>query len=438
MTAWRFFLILVILAGASVGWLLLGTSVYVRTSQLQSHLGAQVDSLWGPANLAQSAPYVEPVQGQGPRTEPLKSNLAVHLDHENRRKGLLWFSTYTVEFNAEYGVSAPPGGQAMRFVFPLPADVPFMDNLTLAVDGQPRDVDTAQTAQGLQTEIPADGQEHVIAVTYRTRGRDQWTYLPAGGAVQTRSDNINMLDRAPPPANPDVRPAHVRNFLLTLTTNFTDINYPEGSMSPSEKAEPMGGGLMAVWEIQDSRTRQAITVVPPARPDAGPIAARMAFWAPVGLFFFFTVLFTIMLLKRVPLHPMHYLLVSAAFFAFHILLAYLVDHVDIQVGFWISAAVSVLLVVSYMRLAAGARFAVLYAGLAQLVYLVGFSYAFFFVGYTGLSIVIVAILTLLVIMMATGRVDWNEVFKKKPPARAGEDGWASVAPAPPSAPPSAR
>jgi len=74
-------------------------------------------------------------------------------------------------------------------------------------------------------------------------------------------------------------------------------------------------------------------------------------------------------------------------------------------------------VVSYMRLVAGARFAVLYAGLAQLVYLVGFSYAFFFVGYTGLSIVIVAILTLLVIMMATGRVDWNEVFKKKPPAQ---------------------
>jgi inner membrane protein involved in colicin E2 resistance len=196
-------------------------------------------------------------------------------------------------------------------------------------------------------------------------------------------------------------------------------------MSPSEKAEPTDDGLKAVWKIQDSRTRQAITVVPPARPDAGPIAARMAFWAPVGLFFFFTVLFTIMLLKKVPLHPMHYLLVSAAFFAFHILLAYLVDHIDIHRAFWISAAVSVLLVVSYMRLVAGARFAVLYAGLAQLVYLVGFSYAFFFVGYTGLSIVIVAILTLLVIMMATGRVDWNTVFKKG-------------ASAPPSPPPQAR
>jgi len=414
MTSWRFFLILVILAGASVAWLLLGTSVYVRTSQLESRLGAQVDSLWGPANLAQSAPYVEPVQGQGARIEPTKSNLAVHLDHENRRKGLLWFSTYTVEFNGEYGVSAPTGGG--RFVFSLPANVPFMDNLTLSVDGKACDVDAAQsdTDNRLRVKIPADGKEHAVAVTYRTRGRDGWTYLPAGGEAAARSDT--RFDRASPPENPDVRPAHVRNFLLTLTTNFLAIDYAEGSMSPSEKAEPTDGGLKAVWEIQDSRTRQAITVVPPARPDAGPIAARMAFWAPVGLFFFFTVLFTIMLLKKVPLHPMHYLLVSAAFFAFHILLAYLVDHVDIQVGFWISAAVSVLLVVSYMRLVAGARFAVFYAGLAQLVYLVGFSYAFFFVGYTGLSIVIVAILTLLVIMMATGRVDWNAVFKKGPTA----------------------
>ena len=413
MTAWRFFLILVIFAGASVAWLLLGTSVYMRTSDLESRLGAQVDSLWGPANLAQSAPYVEPVQGQGARIEPTKSTIAVHLDHENRRKGLLWFSTYTVEFNGEYGVETPQGGGPAQFVFPLPGGIPFMDSLTLAVDGEARDVDAAQTAQGLQVEIPADGKEHVVAVTYRTRGRDQWTYLPAGGKAAAGSDNL--YDRTPPPASPDVRPAHVRNFLLTLTTNFTDIDYLEGGMSPSEKAEPTDSGLRAVWKIEDSRTRQAITVVPPARPDAGPIAARMAFWAPVGLFFFFTVLFTIMLLKRVPLHPMHYLLVSAAFFAFHILLAYLVDKIDIHQAFWISAAVSVFLVVSYMRLVAGVKFAVAYAGLAQLVYLIGFSYAFFWKGWTGLSIVIVAIVTLFILMQATARVVWNEVFRRKTP-----------------------
>ena len=61
--------------------------------------------------------------------------------------------------------------------------------------------------------------------------------------------------------------------------------------------------------------------------------------------FFFTVLFTVVVLKKVPLHPMHYLFISAGFFAFHILMAYLVDMINIHAAFWICAAVSVLLVV---------------------------------------------------------------------------------------------
>jgi hypothetical protein len=78
-----------------------------------------------------------------------------------------------------------------------------------------------------------------------------------------------------------------------------------------------------------------------------------------------------------------------------------------------------------MRLVAGVKFAVAYVGFAQLVYLIGFSYAFFFVGWTGLSIIVVAIITLFILMQATGRVDWNAVFKKGPSA-------------PPSPPPQAR
>ena len=401
MTAWRFFLILVIFVGASVAWLLLGTSVYVRTSELESRLGAQVDSSWGPANLSQPAPYLGSNAERAAPVDPLASNIKVHLEHENRYKGLLWFSTYTVDFAGTYTVKAGPAGNS--FLFTLPAGVPFMDNLGLVLDGEALDVDSKQVGNRFLVSIPADEKTHTVTVTYKTRGRDRWSYVTA--------------EKDSP------RAAHLQDFTLEVTTNFTAINYSEGSLSPSKKAEPTDGGVRAVWKITDSRPSQSIAVDTPAREDAGPIAARMAFWAPVGLFFFFTVLFTIMLLKKVPLHPMHYLLVSAAFFAFHILLTYLVDHIDIHRAFWISAAVSVLLVVSYMRLVAGARFAVLYAGLAQLVYLVGFSYAFFFVGYTGLSIVIVAILTLLVIMTATGRVDWNAVFKKGPAA-------------PPSAPPS--
>jgi len=415
MTAWRFFLILVIFALACAAWCTLGGTVYWRTGSLRDRLSEQVDSSWGPANLSQPAPYLGANAEHATLVDPLASSIKVHLEHENRYKGLLWFSTYTVDFAGSYTVKAGPA--ASTFIFALPAGVPFMDNLSLALDGEALDVDSKQVGNRFLVPIPADEKTHTVALTYRTRGRDQWSYVPAREPAQ---------------------PAHLLDFSLEVTTNFRAIDYPEGSMPPSKKAEPTDGGVRAVWKITNSRTSQSITVDTPAREDTGPITGRMALYAPVGLFFFFTVLFTTMLLKKVPLHPMHYLMISAGFFAFHILLAYLVDKIDIHQAFWISAAASVFLVVSYMRLVAGVRFAVAYVGLAQLVYLIGFSYAFFWKDWTGLSIVIVAIVTLFILMQATGRVDWNEVFKKKPPARAGEDGWANVAPATPSAPPSAR
>jgi inner membrane protein involved in colicin E2 resistance len=112
------------------------------------------------------------------------------------------------------------------------------------------------------------------------------------------------------------------------------------------------------------------------------------------------------------LHPMNYFFLAGAFFAFHLLLAYLVDHISIHLAFVICSALSIFLVVSYLRLVVGMRFAAVEAGLSQLLYLVLFSYAFFFEGFTGLAITIGAILTLFVVMQMTGRIRWQEHFAK--------------------------
>jgi asparagine N-glycosylation enzyme membrane subunit Stt3 len=42
-----------------------------------------------------------------------------------------------------------------------------------------------------------------------------------------------------------------------------------------------------------------------------------------------------------------------------------------------------------------------------------FSYAFFWKGFTGLSITIISILTLFVVMQVTGRIRWSEKFARK-------------------------
>jgi inner membrane protein involved in colicin E2 resistance len=130
----------------------------------------------------------------------------------------------------------------------------------------------------------------------------------------------------------------------------------------------------------------------------------------VSLAFFYFVLLLVSVMRQVRLHPVHYAMLAAAFFAFHLLLAYLVDLIPLSLAFTVASATSVGLVVSYLRLAVGTRFALLWAGGAQLLYLVLFSLAFFLEGYTGLTITIFSVLTLFVVMQLTGRIDWSTRF----------------------------
>jgi hypothetical protein len=74
-------------------------------------------------------------------------------------------------------------------------------------------------------------------------------------------------------------------------------------------------------------------------------------------------------------------------------------------------------VISYLRLVVGLRCAAVEAGSAQLIYLVLFSYAFFFKGFSGLAVTIGSIITLFVVMQLTGRIRWSEKFATRAPIR---------------------
>ena len=312
----------------------------------------------------------------------------------------------------------------------LPAGVNGYEDLEVTVDDAAQAIPPDQLAAG-RIRVPLSlKQPAAVRVRYTTRAQDTWLYSPnAEAASPTHNGALTTLS----------------NFAMTVRTNFAEIDYPRGSRSPSKKAHPTGGGMTATWDLGTAHTNQAMGVAMPQRPNAGPIAERMSLFAPVSLFFFFTTLFTLVVLKKIPLHPMHYLFIAAGFFAFHVLLAYLVDKISIHVAFWICAGVSVFLVISYMRLVAGVAFAVIYVGAAQMVYLLGFSYAFFFPGWTGLTIVVGAVITLFVLMQSTGRVNWFEAFKKPIPnaavaearlPRGGGGPPVFGAPPPPPLPPS--
>jgi inner membrane protein involved in colicin E2 resistance len=131
-------------------------------------------------------------------------------------------------------------------------------------------------------------------------------------------------------------------------------------------------------------------------------------------------MFMITAMRGIDLHPMNYFFLACAFFSFHLLLAYLVDHISIHAAFILCSIVSMALVISYLRLVVGMRFAAVEAGTAQLIYLVLFSYAFFFKGFSGLAVTIGSIITLFLVMQLTGRIRWSEKFVVQTPIRAQE------------------
>ena len=423
MTTQRFFAIVLIFLVASTAWVVLSRTLDYRTRTLEDSLGKEVNGLWGPANLVQNAPYAtNELQGKGQsvqRPDPVESQIEVHFEHHNRYKGLLWFSTYEVGFSGKYLIDAP-GGRQPGFVFELPKGANFFDKVEASVDGKPVEAKyksgnpNSLLLVALPVESDEDRSRHEVKVSFRTRGRDSWRYSPSRTGKG---------------------PVQIEKLSLTATTNFREIDYLAESncASPNKPAKPLakGEGMQATWELEKTNTSQSIGLKMPIRANAGPIASRMSAFAPVSLLFFFTVLFTVVVLKKVALHPMHYMFISAGFFAFHILLAYLVDVMNLQAAFWICAGVSVFLVVSYMRLVAGVKFGMLFVGMAQLVYLIGFSYAFLLEGSTGRIVVVTAVITLFLLMQATGKVDWEQVFAERRKQRVSARAYI-----PPPAPPS--
>ncbi|MBL7132984.1 MAG: inner membrane CreD family protein [Phycisphaerae bacterium] len=436
MAVLRFFAVVLIFICVTVAWAVLGGSMWARTQMLDDKLSGEMASLWGPTRLVQPAPYIvpKPVTKDDPAgaTDPAASTIDVDISHQRRYKGLLWYSTFAASLKGTYTVpaiprpprkgglfAAPPPDRIDRLMFHLPLRITSHDGLAVLVDGKERPVPHSQKTSGTISVKLNRATEHEVTILYTTYGQDFWEYLPRRSADHEYRPEGREWDR---PLGSGAM-GELTDFTLTIDMDFKEIDYPKGTRSPTRRATPAGAGMQAQWRYESLVTNQAMGIAMPKRPNAGPIVRRMSFFAPVSLFFFFTVLFTVVVLRKTPLHPMHYLFISAAFFAFHLLLAYLVDKIGIHSAFWICAAVSVFLVVSYMRLVAGVRFAATYVAGAQLVYLIGFSYAFFFPGNTGLTVAIGAILTLFVLMQATGRVKWHEVFGRK-----------SV-PKPPAAPP---
>jgi len=389
----------------SIAWVILGATISFRTYGSNEQLQGRVVSTWGTAQQQSppSATYAvsevissttvengkvvihrENIQRQYPL--PLEaSRIHVNLHLSPRQKGLLWYSTYAVDFAGDYTFRNDTNDrQTVDFRLKFPAQKAIYDGLEMKINDEliPLASDD-QSTTGRATLEP--GETAKLHVAYRSQGLDSWRYQLADGVAQAR------------------------DFALTMQTNFRDIDFADDTLSPTSK-QTIPGGWQLTWQYSNLVSGFQIGMTMPQKLQPGPLAGEISYAAPVSLFFFFFLMFIITTIRNIDLHPMNYFFLATAFFAFHLLLAYLVDHISIHAAMVLASAVSVALVVSYLRLVVGLRFAALEAGTAQFIYLVLFSYAFFWKGFTGLAITVIAIITLFVVMQVTGRIRWSERF----------------------------
>lgn len=402
----RLVAIAAIVVAFSLGWLVLGGTLVARTQSSDDAQRYAVASLWGPPE-EQSAPHVTIERPVAPAKTPAhdasratvpqdltiaRSRIDVTLALTQRQKGLLWYNTYTAAFAGTYAVRNDGAAGRATFSLPFPAQAATYDDVAVIVDG--RRIPARTTNDGIVATLPlAENAGFTAQVRYRSNGLGTWTYVFGNGV------------------------SAVHDFSLAMHVDFEAIDFPVHTLAPTAKRRT-GSGWDLTWTYHDLVAGYGLGMQFPERLQPGPLAERVTFWAPLSLGFYVFVMLVVTTLRRIDLHPVNYLFLSAAFFAFDLLFTYTVDRISIDAAFVLCSLVSLGLTVSYLRLVVGLRFAAVEAGLAQLFYQILFSLALFNEGSSGLSITIGAIVTLFVLMQVTGRIDWSERLGERPGATA--------------------
>jgi len=388
MTVIRLFAILFITLCTAVAWFILGTALNVRTSQSGMSTAQSVLGGWGPPieQVHPQAWYQSPGAGDGKALiRPSGSKVDISLGYEPRQKGLMWYRTFAAGFRGEYMFTNPtPIPQTIYVQFSLPSPDAGYNEFSFTLNGKPTTANVTGKAPITEAVVVEAGAVATLVVSYKTRGLDRWTYSFG-------------------------QDSRVQNFLLHMTADFEEVDFPTGS--PTER-EHVGKGWDLSWSYPDEIGARPVSMDMPKVLNPGPVASRITFFAPVSLVFFFSVLVVICLMQKVDLHPMNFFFLAAGCFAFQLLFAYLVDVIPLGIAFALSSAVSLAMVSGYLFLAKGARFAK-FAAASQFAYMVLFSYSFFFDGLTGLTITIGAIITLGILMVTTAKVNWSDKFSRK-------------------------
>mgnify|MGYP000434846179 CR=1 FL=1 len=256
MNATRITAIIFIYLLASAGWIFLGETTAHRSGESSGKLSGEVAELWGKAVVQKAPSIVDDMAKEPVQLGADASRIRVHLDLDYRRRGLVWYPTYLCRFEAAYRLdNHEQRARDLRLHLDFPDAAGTYENFSVTIDDQQlrTPVDPATGVDALVALEP--GQTKTVKIAYMTRGLWEWRYCPG-----SHIGRIHDLD-------------------LEITTDFEEVDYPLGALSPTSSTKASGGGTTLIWKTGDVITRKDIGVVVPERLRSAAARVPRKVWA---------------------------------------------------------------------------------------------------------------------------------------------------------------
>ena len=307
------------------------------------HDVVSTDSFWKDENKP-----VQPVNGVLPtvvgteeeeRDVPVEQKSLVSADvsltirNNPRRLGAANYAGYDDTWRLRYVVAnhyTQRTTAEMRFA--LPAATGLFDDLSLRVDGS-NALDTATSDENaLIWRLPMEpSSEHTVELGYQSRGLEHVRYIP----------------------KPMSQTGHYRVSIALAGVPADKLDYPIGSMPPAENlAEIHGDAYTLTWKLDNALTSYDIGIKLPAAEQPDYYFARLLDEAPVGLVLLLVMLVLARAAAGASINLMVVTVLALAYYLTYTLMGRLADVMDGFTAPFLVAALAVLAVVAWFRLAA--------------------------------------------------------------------------------------
>ena len=344
-----------------------------------------VKKIWG-GNLEQPMPSIR-YKSFGSdvstltRGELAASDVRVKLEMDYRKKGLVYYTGYNAEFLGKYTVKNPQKEKIyLSFIFPYPMQQGegILRDVKLLVNGQEETANTEyQQNLALWTGLLEAEQAIEFTLEYHGRGLNHFIYGFEPGT-------------------------QINQFTMTLDViGAKNVDYPVSTMTPTN-VETTANGVTLVWTLDRSLTEFNLGVILPDKLNVAQQISVMTRRAPAFFLLFIASVCLILKLARRPLSFIKIGVLCVAYFLFYPLFAYLSMYMSVWFAFALSFGILGGLMFNYVRIVD--KFDVALAITLAYVFYSGItSLAALFPAYTGLILIIEAVLLLAVVMHVLSR-----------------------------------